>query len=491
MTLGGRLLASCCSSGLSNTQIPTCPFSSISLNYEEENRFITGELVYQEGSATHNYPYADRTQLVMNWNAMGIGGPTGPWKYTVVNTSVGSAGWTVGTNSIVTVASGGPIVRPGTNTVVALVPYKYRSYTFNKTSALGSYRPGTATGGQITKVAHPTACTGTDFPITFDETVEGALVTFSTTTAAPATGNITWVGACSAVVNGMTLVLTASGISTGPWVVEVTGGTLRLTNGAGVTTTYSGLLTTVRNSINAAGRFTATVTANATSSAETQDLKPLKTNPIGVACTIGVPIAFPGDLIAPGSRVVGNQTGVFTLNNSDSFDASTSGLQNDATGLAQYLGAGWYAKLTGSYSGIGGLKSSTGNYFSYNALRWSRTSGVSEFTNDYTLTGNNYIDVDVNIVCLQCYNNTDPSPSCDFGPLSPGFNNVFIGFFGSTGTFICSAGWTDCSGNVVEFCPCPPPTLPGSFSIETQTPVSAPTATYTARQRISGRILIG
>lgn len=492
MSVGSRRLAACCANGgLSNNQIPTCPFTTISLNFEEENRFITGDLTYKQSIVTHNYPYAEIYELV-TWNAVGFSGPANAWKYTVVSTSVGAASWTVASSSIVSVGSNGPIVRPGTNTVIAFGPYKYRSYTFNKTSASRAYTSSLQQGGQITKIANLCACVACDSPQTFDEQIEGPLITSATVPLAPTTATLTWVGVCSNVVTGITLVLTASGISTGPWVVEVTAGTLRLTNGSGVTTTYSGLLTTVRNSINAAGMFTATLIA-ATSDAETQDLKPTKTNPIGIACTIEVPIAFPGDLIAPGSRTAGNQTGVFTLGAGDAFNASTSGFPNNATGFSSYLGQGWYAKLSLPYSGIGALKSApTSAYFSLSG-NWSRTSGTSEITRDYTLTGSTGTKTDVTIVCFECVSN-DPFPSCGFGQMSPGFLNLDVGAgsYFNPGPGPCS-GWTDCSFGVAENCPCPPSGTVTPFSRwdTTQTPIVVPDIPAIGRQKITGRIVVG
>jgi hypothetical protein len=493
MSVGGRLLAACCANGgLSNNQIPTCPLTTISLSFEEENRFISGDLIYQEGTATHNYPYGDQTNLIISWNAMGIGGPTGPANYNIVNTSQGNASWSVSSNSIQVVSSGGPIVRPNTNTVVALVPYKYRLYTFTKVSASGQYRNGNQAGSIISKFSSGTMCFGDELQIDFTEEITGPLVTFATTTNAPATGSISWIGACSALVTGMTLTLTVAGVAAGPWTIEVAAGQLKLKNGAGVVTTYSGLLTAVRTSINAAGFFTASITANATNAAEVIDLKTVLSNQIKTNCVYNLYIAHPGDIIAPGSRVAGNFTGVFTLSNSDSFDSSLSGLPNDQTGLSQYLSAGWYPKYTSSYSGIGTLRTVSSNYFNYNSLRWSRTSGASVATQVFTLTGNSYSDWDINILCFECVDSSiPPPPLCDFGAMGSGFADFFItGFinYGTNGTFFGGAGWMDCSFTVVQSCP--PGDWPYSYFNTTQTIFPAPSVDVEGRQTLNGRLVV-
>jgi hypothetical protein len=485
MSVGGRLLASCCG-GLSNNQIPTCPLATISLSFEETNTAVAGGLIFDGGFEGFNYPFADRQNWIVGYGTMGAGGLFGHSGYNVLNTSIGNSSYSVTSNSIVTVTgSSGPIVRPGTNIHIVSVPYKYRSYTFTRTSSSHSFKTGFTNGTITTKIAEVCPCPGLDQPQDFPELIAGPTVTNSN--VGPATASLTWVGVCSTLVAGMTLSLTASGIASGPWVIEVSGGQLKLTNGSGVSSQFTGALTTVRNAINAAGFFTSTVSGITTSAAEVQDLKPRKSNPISTNCSYELYIAEPGDRIAPGTRVAGNDTGFFGLGGGDSFDAGSTGLSNNEGGLTSWFTSGWFPKLTGSgYPGIGVLRSAPGSsYFSIGG-RWSKTGGSSTVVGNLTLTPSqsDIFTLFEELVCFQCVA-TLPQ-DCGFGALVSGYEGPFTCGI----NFGVPGGWADCNGNVVQ--PCPPGTGPAHVKQNVVTSVPAPSSRpFNPTSTINGRLFLG
>jgi hypothetical protein len=490
MSVGGRLLAACCS-GLSNNQIPTCPLTNISLSFEETNTAIASGFIFESSFATHNYPYTDRSTWKTGYGSFDFsGGPGASFSgYNVLNTSTGNSSYSVTSNSIVTVTgSSGPIVRPGTNIHIVSVPYKYRSYTFTRTSSSHSYKTGFQNGTITTKLIELCPCvSGFDTPQDFPELIAGPTVTNSN--VGPSTASLTWVGVCSTLVAGMTLSLTASGIASGPWVIEVSGGQLKLTNGSGASSQFTGTLTSVRSAINAAGFFTSTVAGITTSAAEVQDLKPRKSNPISTNCSYELYIAEPGDRIAPGTRITGaNDTGCFSLTFGECFDSSVTGFSNDEIGLTQWLTSGWFAKLTGSgYPGFGVLRSApSATYFGFPPTAWKRTSGSSTVIGNLTLSPSppQITTETVELLCFLCVPIFDFS-DCGFGIPSFGYFSLI-----SCSSFGAPGGWEDCSGTIVQ--PCPAGTEPGSVQQYTVTTEPAPgPLPFNPVSTINGRLFLG
>lgn len=480
MSVGSRLLAACCTNGgLSNTQIPTCPFTTIACEYSETNTFITSSLVFKETQWSTNHPGCQFSQYPIIWSSRS----TGDESFNLLNTGSGNARWDLASSTITT-GSGGPVVRPGTNIVVAAsAQFKFRRCVYNRVSRFRTYRVGSQTSGQTSYTAYGDCCASSAFTYDFDNVVTGPVVN-QTTPSSAASYAIDWAGVASERVAGMTLVLTAAGLAAGPWVVEVAGGVLKLTNGAGTTTTYSGLLTAVRTSINAAGFFTATITAQARTPAETQDLKQSKSQPLSTACTHSLYIIDIGDLIAPGSgdgtvppvRLSASSPFPIQLR----FDAAAEGLPNDVAGLESFLRRTWFPKIA-VYAGIGGLASVTTSYLGITTANWSTTSGVSTKTQDYLFPGTLLASIqDYNGVCARCGDTCEEGNSLWPGPFNP--SN-------------CS-GFLDCNGNNVPppNCDCiAPPGGTGSFSSSafySVIPVVVNDMTFTGTQTISGSFKI-
>ena len=480
MSVGGRLLAACCANGgLSNNQIPTCPFTTIACEYSETNTFITSSLVFKLTQWSTNHPGCQFSQYPTEWASRGSGSGSGSEEsYNLLNTGSGNARWDLASSTITT-GSGGPVVRPGTNTVVAASPqFKFRRCVYNRVSRFRTYRVGSQISGQTSYTAYGDCCASSAFTYDFDNVVTGPVVN-QTTPSSAASYTIDWAGVASERVAGMTLVLTAAGLAAGPWVVEVAGGVLKLTNGAGTTTTYSGLLTAVRTSINSAGFFTATITAQARTPAETQDLKQSKSQPLSTACTHSLYIIDIGDLIAPGSgdgtvppvRLSAGSPFVIQLR----FDAAAEGLPNNIAGLESFLRRTWFPKIA-AYAGIGGLASVTTSYLGVTTANWSTTSGVSTKTQDYLFAGTLLASIqDYNGVCATCEGSCNIGNSSWPGPFSP--SNC--------------QGFLDCNGNQV-----PPPTCDciteffASAAVYTAIPVTVNDMTFTGTQTITGSFQI-
>lgn len=499
MSVGGRLLAACCANGgLSNTQIPTCPFTTIACSYTNTNNFSASGLVYESGRTVTNHPGCPTGSFTTSWDSIA----SGVNSYSLSNLGTGNARWDLASSTITT-GTGGPVVRPGTNTVVAAsLQFKFRRCLFNRVSRFRSYSLGSQVGSSTAYTVYGNCCPSSadSTSYVFDNYVTGT-TTNQTTPSSAASYTIDWAGVASERVAGMTLVLTAAGLAAGPWVVEVAGGVLKLTNGAGTTTTYSGLLTAVRTSINAAGFFTATITAQARTPAETQDLKQSKSQPLSTACTHSLYIIDIGDLIAPGSgdgtvppvRLSAGSPFLIQLR----FDAAAEGLPNDVAGLESFLRRTWFPKLVSGGSTIGTLESASNSYLGL-SNRWSTTSGSSSqsYNSSSFGTWNNTKTLSINEWNLVC-------ASCTTGPPSGPFENQCYDFPGATldiegpnglgpGSWD-GCGLKDCSGAYIpgDTCPC---TFIGDLlvvaSYNTITPVSSDAPTFTGVETITGSFQI-
>jgi hypothetical protein len=488
MSVGGRLLASCCANGgLSNNQIPTCPFTTISLQYTNTNTFVTGVMVYVSQIISSDHPGCDFSQFDAFWDS----DEGGINSYTLNNVGTGNARWDLVSTTIVS-AGAGPVVRPGTNTIIGFAPtYKHRSLTFNRTSRFRSRSNGVNVGGQTTYDAGG-CCSSSVFQFQFDDFVTPPVIN-ETTPNSPATYSLQWVGVASERGVGLTLVLTASGIAAGPWVIEVSGGTLSLTNGSGSTTSHTGLLTTVVTAINAAGFFTATLGLDATTVCETQDLKVSKSNPISTNCTYSLYNIEIGDEIAPGSfhpaAGVGFPTRLFSpapFFFDLRFNAAAEGLPNNAAGLETFMRRVWFPKLN-STGGVGTLQAVSNSYMGVTGARWSTTAGTSSLTYTANTNDTRGLVVDTySTVCIGCITGT---PLPEFSPCDS-FPSASILSDGISPGQTCS-DLIDCSGSPLGLfqCDCAGPPewslVRGWVKDQQVTITDAPV--YTGTETISGR----
>jgi hypothetical protein len=454
--VGTRRLADCCASPLPDSQVPTCPFSTIYNDYEVSHDYETPSLVFVRKYVKYNHPGCPRQQWESEYQSRATSGAS---QYQLNGYDLANARWDVSSDTILT-GTNGPVVRPGTNTIVARASFKYREYTFNRTSRIRTYKEGQDTSELDTYFNAPTCCPAGDSQVDFP-IIKSPAQTIDLTPSANDWFKISWVGKSTQRVLGFRLTLRAAGAAVGPWRAVVEGGQLKLTNGSGVTTTYTGLLTAVRTSINGAGFFTAFIPTGSptpvTTSAEIQDLKPYKSTLLTVTneqtCMYIVDV---GDEIAPGSQI----GGVFpprlsSLNSSVGptvvvdlrFDAASSGFPNTADGLLQYMQQTWYAKASGGAPPLG--------------LNWvlfpyplgfppqaSLTPGAS--VTNYAITyGVKQKDTrDYQVVCAFC---NDPGAICDI----PGAQFLLSASFPGP-EFNCY-GFEDCSGSTVSnICGCPP-----------------------------------
>ena len=499
MSVGGRLLAACCANGgLSNNQIPTCPFTTITIQVDETNTFVTGSLLYPATVVKHNYPYADLNEHVWNYAYKDIDtNPNSAERYNLLNFGTINGTWTVTSNAIETeTLFRGPIVRPGTSIVIVTAPYKVRRYTFTRNSCTVVHASGLSNYISNTHDDILCACNSCATPVSDVGIERGATQTLLN--RGPTTITLLWIGACSRPVAGMTLFLKPAGLAVGPWTIESNGTSVILKNGSGTTFTYNGTISSAVASINSAGFFTASV-ATSTANALTSDLKVSKSNPITTNCVYeGLLIAVPGDEIAPGvpSPAVGYQ-GTATLSvptNLGYFLSSTSGFPSTAIGATQYFTQGFYAKGTGSYPGWGEIRSDNISA-TLGPFNWSLTSGASVITRTYTIGTNTFTTVDeTTIICFGCYADPFDPPQCGTGNFwSPCFSTPFYWAFNPFSTCVLGGppgGWQNvCTGSPVDLCP--GLTSPGSFWVHTSssTPIAS-TSPVTARWEVSGRFYL-
>jgi hypothetical protein len=452
-------------------------------------------MVYVSQIKSSDHPGCDFSQFNAFYESDDVGffGVNGN-SYTLNNVGTGNARWDLTSSTIVS-ALAGPVVRPGTNTIIGFAPtYKFRSLTFNRTSRFRSRSNGNNVGGQTTYDAGG-CCSSSVFQFQFDDLVTPPVIN-ETTPNSPASYGIQWVGVASERGVGLTLVLTASGITAGPWVIEVSGGTLSLTNGSGSTTSHTGLLTTVVTAINAAGFFTATLGLHATSDCETQDLKVSKSNPISTSCTYSLYNIDIGDEIAPGSfhpavgvgfptRLFSPAPFLFDLR----FNAAAEGLPNNAAGLETFMRRVWFPKLN-STGGVSTLQSVSNSYMGVTTARWSTTAGSSSLTYIAPTATQRQLTVEtISTVCIGCITG-NPVPQfnpCDSFPFA--IQTFFDGISPFPGGN-CS-DLVDCSGNPLGLfqCDCVGPPewqLVRGWVMDQQVTITdAPV--YSGNETISGR----
>lgn len=455
--VGGLQLSSCCANPVPDADVPACPFTTMFCEFEERSTFFASNIVHSYLTFQSNHPGCALAQSArtVEWNSYDVPGFGVISSADIEGVATSSASWAFSSQVILN-QSNGPIVRLGTNVVIATCNYRVRELTFNRTSRIRTATQGVVQSGDETKYAVDagsqfyccdSASTPQDFPIY----TQGASATTTTPTAV-ASHTIRWVGACNQRVVGLSLARTGVSPATDPWTIEVAGGKLRLIDVNGNVTEYSGLLNTVRQSINTAGLFTATNGPIVTANANTTDLLPMRSDPILSGCTKQVLVADVGFPVAPGvptSTGYGGQGFISNSNGTQYFDAAATGLSNDIAGLQAFMAATRYPKLTpGGATGIGSFE-----FFDLGlSSGWSLTSGTSFRNETITATAPS---VSSRIVTITC--GPDCLPVTGVSTCGICENQGMIGYsaipgFPSFGpaTGLNTLGFTDCNGNTIQ-----------------------------------------
>jgi hypothetical protein len=258
-----------------------------------------------------------------------------------VTTATGT--WNLSSDSIVTVATG-EYARPTDGAILATsITGKRHEYVFGSPTFVGAYTQMSETTLPGPDLLPTFGCCD---PVTPPDDIAvwgpGGNVSKSFTVTTP-TFTLRYAAVCTVRVPGITLVLTASGAASGPWTVSVSNNELKLTNGSGTTTSYTGTLTATATAINAAGYFTATVGGGVYGSVATAaDLKDYVSFPINVSgcSTVAVLVDF-GDELTPTSC----GCGVFRNTGTSGFAFQTGlGFPNTKDGLDAFLASVWYPK---------------------------------------------------------------------------------------------------------------------------------------------------
>jgi hypothetical protein len=254
------------------------------------------------------------------------------------STATATVTWTKTAETSVT-GTNGSYLRPSTSIVLATnVSWKARQYTFTYSTSSGTHvLPVTTT----TSYQQQFDCCGNNTNyVDFDSISPGS--TASRSIVYSPTQFLTWLAACTNVVNGITLTMTAAGAALAPWRVVVEAGVVKFTDKNNNTTTYAGTIPSVVSAINvwptAGGKyFTAAKPSNVTTNALTTDLKDYVSPPLNVTtCSTGLPLVGIGDKLAPSTTGAG-----YT-----SFPFDVSAYPDDENGLVQFITTPWYPKTT-------------------------------------------------------------------------------------------------------------------------------------------------
>jgi len=269
--------------------------------------------------------------------------------------------WTSPTSSVLTVT--GSYKRASDGKLLATsVPGKYRQYVFTNSLASGDYvQPIETTIGGPDLIPAFGCCS----PLTPSDDVAnitaGPTVSKTISLVAP-TIRLNYLAVATSQVAGIQLSLKVAGVAAGPWTVQVQGSTVSFTNGAGTVTTYSGTLTSVAASINAAAAFTATIPVNVTKTAGithafVSDIKPYISDPINVAgCTTDLVLVDFKDHLAPSSTLAGINVFSFGGNAYGFYFTDGGAFPDTKAGLDAFLAQEWKPKSAA-------FSNSSGNYY--------------------------------------------------------------------------------------------------------------------------------
>jgi hypothetical protein len=292
--------------------------------------------------------------------------------------------WTRGVD---TTANGfaGKYLRPGTDVVIAnniqwrarVCNFAYSSHTASHVEPEYSYEE------------HPrTSVCNEDLGAQLFSIIQTGDVVSRTPSSLFGTPKVTWLGVSKFAVPGFSIVLTSAGSALAPWIASVESGVVKLTDKNNNTTTFSGTIPSVISSINSwpssGGKYFDASNGNATSVAETSDLKPCQSAPLSrlFPCYFSFPIVDVGEQLTPSST----DSGLFGL----TFDPAL--YSDDEAGFLVYMSTLWYPK-NNSYRDISAGSPYPPFFMSsefdsqaitFNSLNWSKTPGPSTQSDFYS-----------------------------------------------------------------------------------------------------------
>lgn len=486
MLVGSIRLTACSPAFCDATDIPVpeTPFTTATATYQIVTNFsATGLRVYATYVTLSGYPFALYPTLY-DWQGKTVSGfspPNDSWESWVTNsTTTATATWTKTSTSIV--SANGSWKRPSDGTVLVTgVSGKANQYTFALTS-----RTGTHTQKLVTTSAVQARINYCD-PVYYQDFVSISPGNTASRTPSMSTSSyvMRWASAATVQIAGLNLTLKAAGVSLSPWFVDVAGGSVVLTDKNGSSTSYTGTLSSVAASINAAGNFTAAVPANVTSSALTSDLRGFHSSPIGeTTCTTGIPIVLVGDVLAPSTTGAGFGIGfafpfLFTAD---------LGYPDTEEGLEQFMRSAWYPKfdpgsvIVGDYYYLSGefdgnLAPGPGN--------WIKLPGVSSKTQDHyvlSVTSNYHTSDLILATCFDVTTGTWSGCPYDFDPKWQGVCSYPpINWGLGTGLRCDGFPYPSCQPFLETNCWC---------ERQTQETVTHPQETRTVTQTLSGSFVI-
>lgn len=418
--LVGSIRLSACSAAFcdaTDVPLPDTPFTTATATYTVETgfSFLSGRI--ESWTATlSGYPFCTFNSLWQWKTRLTLTGlmftnPVEAWD--VASTSTASVTWTNTSSTNVTGSgvTGGSWRRPSDGTILATgIAWKAKEYTFTRTSRTGSHVQYAVTSASYLEKYD---CCGNSGYADFDSLVPGS--TASRTPSTPTSYIMRWAGAATAQVAGLNLTLKTAGVSSSPWFVDVQGGQVVFTDASGNQTTYSGLLSSVATSINAAGKFTAAVPTNVTSAAGTTDLRPFHSVPIGATtCTVGLPLVLVGDVLAPSTTGAG--FGPFSF-------AANLGYPDTEAGLEQFMRSTWYPKSSSFENGtFYYIYGEFDGWLTLSTASWSKTPGSSVRTDTQVIPADSTDVTSKELMTARCKTNGESScaeesdPSCNGTP---------------------------------------------------------------------------
>lgn len=403
------------------------------------NWTIRSEFSQPDLSRTRNYNYAGDWIATVNPVRQTVTASTFNsciFAYSVDDTVVGRAVWErTGSPSIVSVATGGRYKRPGTNIVlVQNLPYKANEYLFSLTDSEYSYhlRSNTQRVAYIATGVSSERC-GPQQTYLVDVPAQG--VEIGIPANAPASFTLRWLGVVSTNITGLSLTMAAAGAAQKPWTIRISNGTLTISNNSGISRSFTGSMTTVRNEINAwptsGGRyFTAGFltgafpTTGGLTNVRISDFPNYYREGLSsTTCTTNIPILYAGDVLAPSSTGLGYGT----VSQNTKF-VDTLGYTDDEAGAKQFLSAVRYRKETAVFeTDAGYIEDGQPPYAgpdpTTTALGGSFTPGASVLTEVLSYQGSfgtslNLLVAETNVLTAIC--STDCTPACPPGSFNLG-----------------------------------------------------------------------
>lgn len=332
--------------------------------------------------------------------------------------------------------SGGKFYRPSDDVLlVQNIDWRAKSYVFTGSGG-GSYTSENEyyTSETIDQCACE-ACIPTEFA--WPNIGPGPPVTYS---LAGSSFSLRYLAVARYNVNGISLTPTGTGVAQGLWTIKATGGQIVLESESGLTFSYSGTLTAVRNQIQAAGYFTATISASVvvvggSTNAKTSDLVEFTVETY--SSTACLPIVLAGTHLAPSSTGAG-----FSLGLSSSTFRRGIGYEDNQSGLDSYLTTAFNnPTLLSVQLGYGTQIFYPGPFLFYLPMHFENTgSGASTVTSslDCTFTGQTLTETGI-VTCVPVgpdgYTCPDAGPGC-IGPAIGGYGCV-ICIPGGGGPQVC------------------------------------------------------